>query len=261
MTIVRAAFDAMRRARLRALLTHRLTNAGDVWRAYRAGTDVPTLKFRDGGTLYHGRGDSPVFLFFEIFANGCYRRQLRHPPRGRIVDIGANIGAFTIDCGQRFPDVHIDAYEPNPVALRLLERNVTANRLTNRVRIYNEAVGAASGVVRLWPADGNITATLYPSPTEIAATPIDVRVTDLATVVDRAGPVGVLKIDAEGAEADIIEGGRAALRHVDQIVAEYHEARIPGVLRRLEAVLHEQGFVSTVSRDRRCGPLVYASRP
>jgi hypothetical protein len=107
MRILWAALDAMRRARLRALLTHRLSNAGDVWRAYRAGTDVPALKFRDGGTLYHGPGDSPVFLFFEIFANGCYRRQLQRPPRGRIVDIGANIGAFTIDCGQRFRDVQI----------------------------------------------------------------------------------------------------------------------------------------------------------
>lgn len=260
MTVVRSAFDAIRRARLRALMARRLTNAGDVWRAYRQGGAVPTLRFRDGATLEHGPGDSPVFLFFEIFANGCYRRPLRLPPRGTIVDVGANIGAFTIDCALRYRDVRIEAYEPNPVPFRVLERNVIANGLAARVRVYNEAVGASAGTLRLWQSHGNITATAYPSADGMTGSPMAVPMIDLATVIARAGDVGVLKIDAEGAEADILEGGRAVLRRVEQIVAEYHEALNPGVLWRVEAVLREQGFVTEVSRDRRCGPLVYASR-
>ena len=261
MTSVRSAVDVIRRARLRALMARRLTNAGDVWRAYRAGDAVPTLRFKDGMTLQHGPGDSPVFLFFEIFANGCYCRQLRRPPRGTIVDIGANIGAFTLDCARRFPDVRIDAYEPNPVAFRLLDRNVVANGLSNRVRIHHEAVAASAGVVSLWPSDGNIAATAYPSAGERNAPAIQVPAVDLAAVVERAGHVGLLKIDAEGAEGDIIEGGRGALAQVDQLVAEYHESRVPGVLGRVEAVLREQGFAPAVSHDQRCGPLLYASRP
>ena len=84
--------------------------------------------------------------------------------------------------------------------------------------------------------------------------------TDLATVVERAGTVGLLKIDAEGAESEILEAGRAALGGVDQIVAEYHEWLVPGSLQRVETVLREHGFVVTVSRDRRCGPLVHGAR-
>jgi FkbM family methyltransferase len=256
-----AAFGALRRVRLRALLARSLTNASDVWDAYRTGAPVPTLRFRHGGTLQHGRGDSPVFLFFEIFANGCYRRHLRLPPSGRIVDIGANIGAFTLDCAFRYPDVRIDAYEPNAAAFHTLEANVAANGLRDRVRLYNEAVGAAPGTLRLWSSDGNIAATAYPSAQEKQSPAADVPMTDLAAVIERAGPVGLLKVDVEGAEADILEGGRAVLGDVDQIVAEYHEARVAGVLRRVEIVLVEQGFVPIVCRDRRCGPLVYASRP
>ena len=135
-----------------------------------------------------------------------------------------------------------------------------ANGLSGRVRIYNEAVGARSGVVRLWPADGTIAATAYPSAADLNGVPMDVRVTDLRSVIERAGSVGLLKIDAEGAEADILEGGRALLSLVEQIVAEYHEARVPGVRRRVESVLREQGFTTAVSRGRRCGPLLYASR-
>lgn len=253
-------FEAMRRLRLRALMAHRLTNAGEVWAAYRAGTSVPTLRFRDGATLQHGPGDSPVFLFFEIFANGCYRRQLRLPLRGTVVDIGANIGAFTIDCAYRHRDLRVEAYEPNPAAFRTLQANVAANGLAGRVRVYNEAVGSAPGTLRLWHSDGNIAATAYPLSRERKGSAVDVRVTDLTTVVQRAGSVEVLKIDAEGAEADILEGGRSALGRVRQIVAEYHEAHVPGVLARVERVLREQGFVPAVRRHRRCGPLVYAAR-
>lgn len=261
MTVMRLAFDAVRRARLRALMARSLTNAGDVWRAYRGGGSVPTLRFRNGQTLEHGPGDSPVFLFFEIFANGCYRRQLRIAPHGTILDIGANIGAFTIDCATRYPEVRVEAYEPNPAAFHMLERNVLANRLSGRVRIYNEAVGAACGTLRLWRSEGSITASAYPAAGDLQGAPIEVPMTDLATAIARAGHVGVLKIDAEGAEADILEGAGDSLRHVDQVVAEYHEARNPGVLSRVEKALRAQGFVPDVRNDRRCGPLVYASRP
>lgn len=254
------AFDAIRRARLRALMSLSLTNASDVWKAYRAGARVPPLRFRRGATLEHDCGDSPVFLFFEIFANGCYRRHVRLPRTGTIVDIGANIGAFTLDCAIRCPDVRIDAYEPNPAVFRTLMTNVERNGLSRRVRLFNEAVGGTRGTLRLWASDGNIAATAYPSARDAQSPAIDVPQTDLATVVERAGRVDVLKIDAEGAEADILESGRAALGRVEQIVAEYHEALVPGVLQRVERVLYEQGFTPAVSRNRRCGPLVYASR-
>lgn len=255
-----AAVDAIRRARLRALMALGLKNSSDVWNAYRTGGAIPPLRFRQGTTLEHDRGDSPVFLFFEVFANGCYRRQLRRPPCGTIVDIGANIGAFTLDCAYRYPAVRIEAYEPNPLVFRTLRKNIDANGLAGRVRLHNEAVGATRGTLRLWTSAGNIAATAYPSSRDKTGPAIDVPQTDLATVVERAGTVGLLKIDAEGAEADILEGGRAALTAVEQIVAEYHEMLVPGVLQRVEHVLREQGFVPAVCRSRRCGPLVYASR-
>jgi hypothetical protein len=109
---VKAILDLARRARLRALLTEQLSNGTEVWQAHRAGGAVPPLRFRNGLVLFHGAGDAPVFLFFEIFANACYRRQFSVPqPGDTIVDVGANIGAFTLDCAARFPSVRIEAYD------------------------------------------------------------------------------------------------------------------------------------------------------
>ena len=167
---MKAAFDLVRRARLAALLDRQLSNGGEVWSAYRSAGAIPPLRFRNGLTLWHGDGDAPVFLFLEIFANGCCRRLIDPTPPGDIVDIGANIGAFTLEC-------------------------------------------AAS-----------------------------------------------VKIDVEGAEADILEGGRGTLRAAAQFVGEYHEDRVPGVAARCRAILEANGFDVAAAVSRRCGPTFHARR-
>ena len=257
-----AIVDLARHARLRALLTKHLSNATDVWHAHRSGTAVPPLRFRNGQVLLHDAGDAPVFLFFEIFANACYRRQLTTPPPGTtLIDVGANIGAFTLDSAARFPSLRIDAYEPNPRAFRILQENIAANRLESRVRAYPEAVGRSQGFLDLWGSAGSIAATGYPRGMEVSGSPAHCPMVDLGVAVARAGgDVSVLKIDAEGAEADIVEGGRDVLRSVAQVVGEYHEDRVPGVLDRCRAAFEQSGFAFTVVSTRRCGPLFRARR-
>ena len=239
-----------------------LSNGTEVWRAHRAGGTVPPLHFRNGLVLFHGAGDAPVFLFFEIFANACYRRQFSVPPPGdTIVDIGANIGVFTLDCAARFPSVRIEAYEPNPRAFDILQENIAANHLENRVRAYAEAVGRMPGVLDLWPSAGSIVATGYPDATEATGPSSECAMVDLRTVVARAGgTAGVVKIDAEGAEADIVEGGRDSVRSVAQFVGEYHEDRVPDVVARCRSIFEQSGFAFTLSCSRRCGPLFQAQR-
>ena len=254
--------DLARRARLRALVVEHLSNSHDVWRAYRGGDVVPPLRFRNGLVLLHGPGDAPLFLFFEIFANGCYRRHFDGPaPDETIVDIGANIGAFTLDCAARFPSARIDAYEPDPRAFDMLTKNVTANRLEDRVRVYAEAVGRAPGVLSLTRGDGSIVATGYPRASETTTGFVDCRMVDLRTVLDRArGLVGVVKVDVEGAEADIIEGGGQAIRSAAQFVGECHEDRVPDVVARCRSAFDAARFAFAISCTRRCGPLFRARR-
>jgi len=254
--------DLARGARLRALLTKHLSNATDVWHAYRSGSTVPPLRFRNGQVLLHGAGDAPVFLFFEIFANACYRRQLTPPQPGTtLIDVGANIGAFTLDSAARFPSLRVEAYEPNPRAFHMLEQNIAANRLESRVRAYQEALGRSQGFADLWVGAGSIQATGYPRGSEGEGSPARCRMVDLGVAVARAGgDVSVLKVDAEGAEADIVEGGQDVLRSVAQVVGEYHEDHVPGVLDRCRSAFEQSGFAFTVVCDARCGPLFHARR-
>ena len=62
--------------------------------------------------------------------------------------------------------------------------------------------------------------------------------------------VELVKIDAEGAEADILEGAStAALARVRRFVLVYHDSFVTGSLARCERVLIGAGFHCTTRRD------------
>ena len=240
-------------------MARQLVNWRDAWAAYSAASPMPPLRFRNGLVFHHGPRDSAGFLFFEIFANGCYRRGLPGALSGDVVDIGANIGAFTLDAATRYPSATVHAYEPDPQTCQVLQRNIEANGLSSRVRIWKEAVAGESGPLRLWRGDGSVVASAH-LPASVRGDFCDVPAVTLQTAVARtSGRVAVLKMDCEGAEAEILEAAGAALDAVEYIVAEYHRALVPEVVPRIRRVL-EPAFDVTVVEGRRCGSMIRAHR-
>ena len=229
--------NVLRRVRLQALMARQLVNWRKAWATYSTGAPMPPLRFRNGLVLHHGERDSAGALFFEIFANGCYRRGLPVALSGDVVDVGANIGAFTLDAATRYPSAIVHAYEPDPQTCQVLRRNIEANGLSSRVRIWHEAVAGESGTLTLWRGDGSVLASVHLRGVA-RGNSCDVPAVTLQTVVARTcGRVGVLKLDCEGAEADILEAAGPALDAVDCIVAEYHCALVPDVIPRILRVL------------------------
>jgi FkbM family methyltransferase len=251
--------DVVRRGRLQWLMAQQLANWREAWLAYISARPMPTLHFRNGSVLHSRPVDSAGLLFFEIFANGCYRRGLPSTLDGDVIDIGANIGAFTLDAARRFRNATVHAYEPDPQTCLVLQRNVEANGLSSRVRIWNEAVAGVPGTLRLWSMDGSIAASAHPVAGAVGHA-CDVTAVTLQTVVARtSGRVGLLKMDCEGAEADILETAGVALEVIEYFVAEYHPALVPDVVARMRRSL-EPAFEVVVTGDRRCADLIRAHR-
>jgi FkbM family methyltransferase len=249
----------VRRARLRALMARHLVNWREAFQAYIDSAPAPTLRFRNGATLVHGPRDAAGFLFFEVFANGCYRVGLPKALDGVVVDIGANIGAFTLDCARRYPEVEIHAYEPDSETCRVLRQNIAENGLDGRVTVRNEAVTAHAGPLTLWRGDGSTVTSAFLAPGQQGEACTATGVT-FETVADRAAHrIALLKMDAEGAEADILEAARTSLDGVERIVAEYHEWLVPDVRARISRVLSPAFDVEFTSAGR-CGPMLRARR-
>lgn len=250
-----APVNWIRRARLRALLARQLENWDAVWSAYEIGSAVPVLRFRDGRTFHHGPRDAPVFLFLEIFANRCYSRLSPSRVDGAVVDIGANIGAFTLEAAARYPDAPIHAYEPDPVSRSVLHTNVKANGLDRRVTIWPEAVAAADGTLEFHQSGASLESGVHAGP----GPRIRVPAVSLSTVVSRlGGAAGLIKVDAEGAEVEMLEAF-AGPPPADHIVGEFH----PWLVERSEARLRDAlapAFDVDFIVNRRCGTMFAARR-
>jgi FkbM family methyltransferase len=245
---------------LSALMEFRrhLCNGVAVWKAYRASEPLPMLKFRSGVTLAHAPEDDPVSLFREIFVARVYAPAWFYSPSetDRLIDIGANIGSFALFIQVEARGAHVDCYEPAPDARTRLLHNVEANDLRGMVRVYAEAVSRNDGHARMQLCGLSKDRTLSNAGESVATVPLD-------TAVSRIDRVDYLKIDAEGAEADILEGASpATLSAVRRVAIEYHNQITPDALGRCRRVLERQGFATRV--DLHYSPtdtgMLYATR-
>lgn len=241
-----------------------LSNWREVWSAYRADLPLPPLNLRSGVVLHHGPHDSPVATLHEVFGERQYDRHIEGPSEGVMIDLGANIGAVTLDWASRSRRLRVHAYEPNPLTNGVLRRNVEANGLADRVTVYDEAVGREAGELRLWTNMHSMMVTAYSdAPPSRGAVATRVPLIDLNEVVRRAGgvPVELLKMDTEGAEADTLEVATpATLGAIRQVILEYHDLLCPDALARCRKVLEQGGFQCLVHPFNASQGLIYARR-
>lgn len=142
-----------------------------------------------------------------------------------IVDVGANEGNFSAAVLSLAPGANVIAIEPNPEP-----RERMRARLGEGVEIVAKAVGAETGM-----ASFNVTREDHNSSLRVPRTEqmvgltsdsgweverrIEVEVTTLDELVG-SREVGVVKIDVQGAEMDVLSGGRSALSRTSAVLLE-----------------------------------------
>ncbi|MGE3914227.1 MAG: FkbM family methyltransferase [Hyphomicrobiaceae bacterium] len=126
-------------------------------------------------------------------------------PGDLFVDIGANIGSYTVlasaVCG-----AHSIAIEPDPGTVQSLRRNIDINGIGDRVRVVEAAVGAAAGTVRF--TVGQDTTNRVVAETEGATREVQERTLD--EILAGENPV-LIKMDVEGYEPQVVAGASSIL--------------------------------------------------
>ncbi|MBL8724970.1 MAG: FkbM family methyltransferase [Planctomycetes bacterium] len=139
------------------------------------------------------------------------------------LDLGANLGWYSLLLARRWPQLRIHAFEPEPRNLALLERNVRDNGITN-VTVHGAAVAERGGTMEFYPyPEKNMGRhSLVPQP---GCTPITVPVTTVDDFLQRAqldpGAVQFVKLDVEGYELPALQGARSLLAARPRILAEF----------------------------------------
>lgn len=129
---------------------------------------------------------------------------------GLLVDVGANMGYFSLLWCASHSSARAIAYEASPRVAPRMASNIRNNQLADRISLVEKAASKEAGVVEfsLGPADqtgwGGITASADVRTVAVAAVRLDEEL--------GATPVDVLKIDVEGADTFVLYGCEALLR-------------------------------------------------
>jgi len=168
--------------------------------------DVMRPYLRDTGTWEADEGK----LLASLLRPGC-----------RFLDVGANVGYFTLFAAANCPDASIDAVEPHPLTARVLAFNVWANRIAANVWPLALSDGARS--VTLSTTATNLGDTR--SSASDASGTVATLVAPAASADELFGGRGfdVVKLDVQGAEWEVVAGMTDTIRRSPgiTIVAEF----------------------------------------
>jgi FkbM family methyltransferase len=158
-----------------------------------------------------------------------------HAERGSTaIDVGAHIGLFTVGLARWVgPTGHVHSFEASAGTCEELRRTIRLNGATN-VTVHHAAVCDRNGTIDLHEAADRVSNANSVAAIDRGARSVAVPAVRLDDVVH--GPVSVIKIDAEGAETDVLRGAAGLIeRYRPAIALEVH----PANLRLLGSSAHE----------------------
>jgi FkbM family methyltransferase len=193
------------------------------------------------------------FIGRRLYKHGAYeaatieflRGYLRIRPGDIVLDVGANIGWFSVFFDRLAPEgAEILAFEPDPLNFELLTHNLQVNGC-HKVTPVQRAVSDVRRTtwLYLYPDKNRGRHSLVPAEgrevVEVEAITLD------EFLGERARQVRFLKMDIEGHEYAALAGGHKVLRHLPALLMEYSPRLYPAGAGKGEilALLFGHGFV------------------
>lgn len=207
----------------------------------------------DGRRIIAPRNASGVF--WEIFEDGVYDVLWGFEAGDVVLDIGAYVGMFTVKAALAYDKgCRVIAVEPNPSHYALLEYNCRGLDVT----LVPKALMAKEGVRKLYAgraAGADSLIIRHGGCIDVEVTTLDQLVSDLG--LDH---IDFIKLDAEGAELHVLNGGRKTLERGCRLaISVYHtteegRASLSGVI----GLLEDWGYTVVVRQGLRS--YVYAKK-
>jgi FkbM family methyltransferase len=170
---------------------------------------VKSYRCRSADGVFLCPGGGPYFLACDPSYDPGVASAIDGLTEGTFLDIGANLGFFTVRAARRLGSRgHVVAIEPHPARFELLRTNVELNGLTN-VTALPYAAGSTNGQTKIFEPDHSFGPhSLDVSCFAIGDTGIEVemRTVDVMLNSIKAPPLRLVKIDVEGFEPQVIGG-------------------------------------------------------
>jgi FkbM family methyltransferase len=218
------------------------------------GEQPSTVIFRNGVRIDSPRNNPLLDIVYEVFFRKVYNPvRLAVEPEDIVVDLGANVGVFSLFAAQRTRNT-IHAIEPFPENVEFLNRNFKANGLQNAVS-HRLAITDHVGSAKLFLTeitgghllfDHDISGPLREY--------IEVPAVTLKEFMDdnELGHIDYLKVDCEGSEGAILSSTpEEYLRRIKKIGMEFHDNVSRPDHAGLQALLNKAGFATWLNWNGR----------
>lgn len=156
-------------------------------------------------------GEKSYWLgMFELDLQSAIRTLAEERPQvGCIYDVGAHIGFFSMVLAHCFQSARVYAFEPNPRNYKRLTINIGRNGLVARINPVDRAVSDESHQAQFYVGGSSWSGSLIRNHRDDYETECNVQTISLDEAVfrDHYPAPDLIKIDVEGAEAQVLRGG------------------------------------------------------
>ncbi len=249
--------------------------------------DQPRYTLPNGLEVAHLNQSETDYLYQEIFQNQCYLKHGIEIEEGAtVLDIGANIGLFSLFVSSLGRNAHIFAFEPSIEAFARLQANSAA--YDSRIQPFQIGVSRQPGDALFTSyQNSSVFSSFYPNEEQdrdaihaisrnlleahtsargqlleehanqltqdrLSSTSYRCSLTSISKIIreQKLNRIHLLKIDAEKSELNIIAGiDEEHWPLIDQLVVEVHDPT-RALVRQLEALLIEKGFYCSVEQEQ-----------
>lgn len=201
-----------------------------------------TAEFDPRAELGHVGGDEGVIV--EVWDHNDYRIDPARALHGTVIDVGANIGAFSVLAAKAGAE-RVIAVEPEPANRERLAHHLQLNGVAGSVNVLGSIVtGDAITPLAMSGTGGGAHTTYAHSANDELPT---VTLNDLIATY---APVALLKVDIEGGEFDAFDDLPVErLRDVERIVMEWHGPAMPHLAHLVDRVPGDVRYFASAACD------------
>lgn len=232
----------------------------------------------NGNWIYHLNNYETDFVYNEIFVNETYLKHgIKIETNATVLDIGANIGLFSLYIKQKYPNSKIYAFEPIPEVFQILTANLVEHE--EHIKTYNYALSNKNEMATFHYYPGfSVISGFHANQTRDAEiimsgmqskynennmdmpalvtkrltqlTSFQCQTISLAYFIqqEKISHIDLLKLDIEGAELAVIEGiTQNDWLKIRQIVMEVHNEID---LNKIISLLEQNNFELVVEADK-----------
>ena len=150
----------------------------------------------------------------------------------KILDVGGNFGYLSLIWSLAFSDGEVHYVEPSALISKVFNKSVESNKLTN-IHIHQNAVGKTLGTVKMF--DSQVTTNINKDHLKTDDS-FEVKMSTIDEFYKLFGDFDLVKIDVDGIEYDILQGGLTSLKRVKPIlvIETNNDNRIISMLKSLD---------------------------